>query len=92
MRTYSTNEARNKFSEMIDNSQHEAVEIIRHGRTMSVLLSKKDFERLQKAESYLEMEMEKLKKEDEKVRKKIEKEFVKNRLRQRNFIKNKKQR
>ncbi|MEY3371197.1 MAG: Antitoxin Phd YefM, type toxin-antitoxin system [Pseudomonadota bacterium] len=50
MRTYSTNEARNKFSEMIDNSQHEAVEIIRHGRTMSVLLSKKDFERLKKIE------------------------------------------
>lgn len=50
MRTYSTNEARNNFSEMIDNSQHEAVEIIRHGRTMSVLLSKKDFERLKKIE------------------------------------------
>jgi prevent-host-death family protein len=50
MRTYSTNESRNNFSEMIDNSQHEAVEIIRHGRTMSVLLSKKDFERLKKIE------------------------------------------
>lgn len=50
MRTYSTNEARNNFSEMIDSSQHEAVEIIRHGRTMSVLLSKKDFERLKKIE------------------------------------------
>ena len=50
MRTYSTNEARNNFSEMIDKSQHEAVEIIRHGRTMSVLLSKKDFERLKKIE------------------------------------------
>lgn len=50
MRTYSTNEARNNFSEMIDNSQHEAVEIIRNGRAMSVLLSKKDFERLKKIE------------------------------------------
>jgi prevent-host-death family protein len=50
MRTYSTNEARNKFSEMIDNSQHEAVEIIRNGRVLSVLQSKKDFERLKKIE------------------------------------------
>ena len=50
MRTYSTNEARNNFSEMIDSSQHEAVEIIRNGRAMSVLLSKKDFERLKKIE------------------------------------------
>ena len=50
MRTYSTNEARNNFSEMIDNSQHETIEIIRHGRVLSVLLSKKDFERLKKIE------------------------------------------
>ena len=50
MRTCSTNEARNNFSEMIDSSQYEAIEIIRHGRNMSVLLSKKDFERLKKIE------------------------------------------
>ena len=50
MITVSTNEARAKFSEIIDASQHEAVEIARHDRVVSVIMSKRDFDRLKKIE------------------------------------------
>jgi prevent-host-death family protein len=46
----STNTARAKFSEIVDTSQHEPVEIVRHGRVLSVLLSKRDFEKLKQIE------------------------------------------
>ena len=47
----------------------------------------RDFEKIQKAEKYLEIEMEKLRKEEEKVSKKIKKEKEIIRLRKRiNFL------
>jgi len=54
---------------------------------------KRDFEKIQKAENYLEIEMEKLKKEEEKIGNKIEKEKEILKLRRRiNFLQRRKKR
>ena len=46
----STNEARAKLAEIIDTSQHEVVAIARHDRVVSMLISKKAFDRLKQIE------------------------------------------
>ena len=50
MRTYSTNEARNKFAEIIDIARREPVAIAKHGRVVSVILAKEDYEHYQAIE------------------------------------------
>lgn len=50
MRTYSTNEARHKFSEIIDIARREPVAIAKHGRIVSVMLAKEDYEHYQEIE------------------------------------------
>ena len=50
MRTYSTNEARNKFAEIIDIARREPVAIARHGRIVSIILAKEDYEHYQAIE------------------------------------------
>ena len=47
MRTYSTNEARNKFAEIIDIARREPVAIAKHGRVVSIILAKEDYEHYQ---------------------------------------------
>ena len=44
MRTYSTNEARSKFAEIIDIARREPVAIAKHGRVVSVILAKEDYD------------------------------------------------
>lgn len=46
----STNEARAKLAEIIDKSQHEDVAIARHDRVVSMIISKKAFDRLKRIE------------------------------------------
>jgi prevent-host-death family protein len=50
MRTYNTNETRNKLAEIIDISRREPVAIARHGRIISVMIAREDYERLQEME------------------------------------------
>ncbi len=50
MRTYSTNEARNKFAEIMDIARREPVAIAKHGRVVSVILAKEDYEHYQEIE------------------------------------------
>lgn len=50
MRTYSTNEARNKFAEIIDIARREPVAIAKHGRVVSVMLAKEDYEHYREIE------------------------------------------
>jgi prevent-host-death family protein len=45
MRTYSTIETRNKFSEIIDIARREPVGISKHGRVVSIILAKEDYDR-----------------------------------------------
>lgn len=42
----SAREARNHFSELIDNAQHGPVTVERHGRSVAVLMSVREYERL----------------------------------------------
>lgn len=53
MRTYSTNEARSNFAEMIDIARREPVAIAKRGRVVSVMIAKEDYEH------YLALEEEK---------------------------------
>jgi prevent-host-death family protein len=50
MRTYSTNEARSKFAEIIDIARREPVAIAKHGRVVSVILAREDYEHYQEIE------------------------------------------
>ena len=50
MRTYSTNEARSKFAEVIDIARREPVAIAKHGRVVSVILAREDYEHYQEIE------------------------------------------
>lgn len=50
MRTYSTNEARNKFAEIIDIARREPIAIAKHGRVVSVMMAKEDYEHYQAIE------------------------------------------
>ena len=50
MRTYSTNEARNKFAEIIDIARREPVAIAKHGRVVSIMLAKENYEHYQMIE------------------------------------------
>jgi PHD/YefM family antitoxin component YafN of YafNO toxin-antitoxin module len=50
MITYSTFEARGKFAEIIDKSIREPVAIARHGRVVSVMMAKEDYDRAKKIE------------------------------------------
>ncbi len=50
MRTYNTNEARTKFAEIIDNSRRNPVAIARHGRVVSIIIAKEDYEHYQEME------------------------------------------
>lgn len=52
MRVYSTNETRNKFSEIIDLARREPIAVSKHGRIISVILAKEDYDH------YLAMEEE----------------------------------
>lgn len=55
MRTYSTNEARSKFAEIVDIARREPVAISKHGRVVSVILAKEDYEQYQAIEEELWM-------------------------------------
>lgn len=44
MRTYSTNEARSNFAEVIDIARREPVAIAKNGRVVSVMLAKEDYD------------------------------------------------
>jgi len=50
MRTYSTHETRNKLAEIIDIARREPVAIAKHGRVVSVMIAKEDYERYQEIE------------------------------------------
>jgi prevent-host-death family protein len=50
MRTYNTNEARTKFAEVIDIARREPVAIAKHGRIVSVILAKEDYDHYQAIE------------------------------------------
>ena len=50
MRKYNTNEARTKFAEIIDNSQRSPVAIARHGRVVSIIIAKEDYDHYQDME------------------------------------------
>ena len=44
MRTLTASEARNRFDELIEQVQHEPIQITRHNRVVSVMLSIQDYE------------------------------------------------
>jgi|LauGreSBDMM110SN_4_FD.fasta_scaffold456591_2 prevent-host-death family protein len=50
MRTYTTNQARNNFAELIDTARREPVAIAKHGRVVSIILAKEDYEYYQSLE------------------------------------------
>ena len=47
MTTFAAREAKNQFGHLIDTSQHEPVTIERHGRPVSVVVSKHDYDEIQ---------------------------------------------
>ncbi|WP_425363097.1 type II toxin-antitoxin system Phd/YefM family antitoxin [Candidatus Tisiphia endosymbiont of Hybos culiciformis] len=75
MRTYSTNEARNKFAEIIDIARREPVAIAKHGRVVSIILAKEDYEHYQEIEEQYWMNYKTVPAEDctEQVNARIEK-------------------
>lgn len=46
MRTMTSAEAQNRFGQLLDTAQHEAVSITRHGRPTAFLVSAQDMEEL----------------------------------------------
>jgi PHD/YefM family antitoxin component YafN of YafNO toxin-antitoxin module len=50
MRTYSTHEARTKFAEIIDNSLRNPIAIARHGRVVSIVMAKEEYDHYQEME------------------------------------------
>lgn len=83
MRTYSTNEARNNFSELIDNSRREPIAIAKHGRVISVMLAKEDYEHYQELEEQYWMNHKTISSEDKTAEinsriEKLERELEKN--------------
>jgi prevent-host-death family protein len=75
MRTYSTNEARNRFAEIINMTKREPVAIAKHGRVVSVILAKEDYEHFQVIEEERWMSYKTIKSDDasERINARIEK-------------------
>ena len=48
MNNISAREARNHFSELIDNAQHEPIMIERHGRSVAVVMSAREYEQIKR--------------------------------------------
>jgi len=48
MNKLSAREARNHFSELIDNAQHEPITIERHGRSVAVVISAREYEQIKR--------------------------------------------
>lgn len=48
MNHISAREARNHFSELIDDAQHEPVMIERHGRSVAVVMSAREYEQIKR--------------------------------------------
>ena len=44
MRTYSASEAKTRFGELLDQSQHAPVRVKRYGRVVGVMVSAEDYE------------------------------------------------
>ncbi|MBM3132800.1 MAG: type II toxin-antitoxin system Phd/YefM family antitoxin [Chloroflexi bacterium] len=53
MITFASKDAKNKFGEMIDAAQREPVVISKKGRSVAVVISKQEYERLQALEDVL---------------------------------------
>ena len=53
MKTLGVSEAKNRFSELLDEAQKEPVQITEQGRNVAVVLSTKEFERLSDLEDEL---------------------------------------
>jgi prevent-host-death family protein len=47
MRTYSASEAKIRFGELLDQSQHAPVRVKRYGRVVGVMVSAEDYEAMQ---------------------------------------------
>lgn len=50
MTTLTSKEAQNRFGEMMESAQREPIMIKRHGRPVAVVMSQKEYERLQAME------------------------------------------
>ncbi|MFM8453681.1 MAG: type II toxin-antitoxin system Phd/YefM family antitoxin [Gammaproteobacteria bacterium] len=50
MRTFTASDAKNNFGQLLDSAQKEPVSIQKKGRSVAVLLSNEEYERLEHAE------------------------------------------
>lgn len=50
MKTFTANDARSNFSELMDISRREPIAITKHGRIVNVLLAREDYERFARIE------------------------------------------
>lgn len=56
MKSINANEASSKFKSLLETVQHEPIEIKRYGKSVAVVLSKKEYENLCAEKMRLEME------------------------------------